>query len=177
MKRLWLVTLILSSALSAVIAGAALPAAPAVPATASCDQSSLRVGSGTGNGYRVLLGNVSLPEEQHTSRATIRRNGKSWPYFRKVGLLVRGGASPVTVSVPEGWRNRVAISSGKTPAAGSLQIATCPASVSKPWNAHAVGFHLRSSADCVPLDIRVGGLSTSVRLGVGRACGATHRGG
>jgi hypothetical protein len=175
MKRLWLATLILSSALAAVIAGAALPAAPAGPATATCEQISLRVGSGTEDGYRVVLGNVSIPDEQSTSRATTRRNGKSWPYFREVGLLVRGGASPVTVSVPEGWRKRIAISSGNTPATSSLQIASCRASDSNPWNAHAVGFHLSSRADCVPLDIRVGGLSTSVRLGVGRACGATHR--
>jgi hypothetical protein len=174
MKRLWLATLILSSALAAVIAGAALPAAPAVPATARCDQISLRVDSGTEDGYHVVLGSVSVPDDPHTSRATVRRNGRSWPYFRKVGLLVRGGASTVTVSVPEGWRDRVAISWGNTPAVSSLQIASCRASVSKPWNAYAGGFYLRSSADCVPLDVRVGGLSTSVRFGVGRSCGGTR---
>jgi hypothetical protein len=172
MKRLWLVALIVSSAFAAVSAGAALPAAPAIPAIAGCDQISLRVGSGTEDGYRVVLGDVSVPDEQHTSRATVRRQGKPWPYFRKVGLLVRGGTSPVTVRVPEGWRKRVAVSWGDTPAVSSLQIASCGAPASKPWNAYTGGLFLHSRADCVPLEIRVGGRSTNIRLGVGRTCGS-----
>jgi hypothetical protein len=174
MKRLRLATVIVVSVVAAVIVAAAR-SAPAAPATASCDQISLRVGSGTEDGYRVVLGKVSIPDERHTSQATFRRPGKPWPYFRRVGLIVRGGASPVTVTVPAGWRRRVAISWGNTAAVSSLRIASCGASASKPWNAYAGGFYLSSSADCVPLDFRVGGRSTTVRFGIGGACGATRR--
>jgi hypothetical protein len=172
MKPLRLVALTVPLALAAVIVAAAQPASPAAPPMATCEQIALRLRSGSEDGYRVVLGTVGIPDEQHTSRRASRNRAKPWPYFRRVGLVVRGGTSPVTITVPEGWRDRVAISWGNTPAVSSLQIASCGASVLKPWNAYAGGFHLRSRADCVPLDIRVGGRSTSVRFGVGRACGA-----
>jgi hypothetical protein len=172
MKRLRVLALIIFPALAVV---GARSASSAPPSTAGCEQIVLRVQSGSGDGYRVLLGKVAVPDERHTSQAAFRRNGKRWPYFRQVGIVVRGGASPVTIAVPEGWRHRVAISWGNTPAVSSLQIASCGASGSKPWNAYAGGFYLRSRADCVPLLLQVGGRSTSVRLGVGRTCGAPHR--
>ena len=168
-RHLRILALLIFPALAVV---GARSASSAPPTTASCDQIAFRAGSGTEDGYRVVLGSVAVPDERHTSKAPSLPHGKPWPYFRRVGLVVRGGASPVTVSVPEGWRQRVAISWGNTPAVSSLQIASCNASFSKPWNAYAGGFYLRSRADCVPLDIRVGGRSTSVRLGIGRACGA-----
>ena len=115
---------------------------------------------------------VGIPDESTRAGGLSRNRGAAWPYFRRVGLVVHGGTSPVTITVPVGWRDRVAISWGNTHAVSSLQIASCEAAVSKPWNAYAGGFHLRSRAACVPLDIRVGGRSTSVRFGVGRACGA-----
>ena len=169
MKLLRILALLVFPALAAV---GAQSADSAPPSTAGCEQIALHLRSGSEDGYRIVLGRVGIPDEQHTSRRASRSPGKPWPYFRRVGLLVRGGTSPVTITVPEGWRDRVAISWGNTPAVSSLQIASCDVSVSKPWNAYAGGFHLRSRADCVPLDIRVGGRSTTVRLGVGRACGA-----
>jgi hypothetical protein len=174
MKRLRVLALIVFLALAAVIVGAARPASSAPAPTAACEQIALRVRSGTEGGLRVLLGKISVPNEHQTSQAASRTHGKPWPYFRKAWLIVRGGTSPVTVTVPEGWRHRVAISWGNTPAVSSLQVASCGASGSKPWNAYAGGFYLRSRADCVPLDVRVGGRSTSIRIGVGRACGAKH---
>ena len=175
MKLLRLRSLIVPLALAVtVLVAAAQPASPATAPTATCEQIALRLRSGSEDGYRVVLGRIGVPDEQYTSRRTSRSSGASWPYFRRVGLIVRGGTSPVTITVPDGWRDRVAISWGNTPAVSSVQIASCGVSVSKPWNAYAGGFHLRSRADCVPLDIRVGGMSTSVRFGVGRACGAGH---
>jgi hypothetical protein len=169
MKLLRILALLVFPALAAV---GAQSADSAPPSTASCDQIALHLRSGSEDGYRIVLGRVGIPDEEHTSRRASRNPGALWPYFRRVGLVVRGGTSPVTITVPEGWRDRVAISWGNTPAVSSLQIASCDVAVSKPWNAYAGGFHLRSRADCVPLDIRVGGRSTTVRLGVGRACGA-----
>ena len=169
MKLLRILALLIFPALAAVGAQSADSAAPS---TAGCEQIAVHLRSGSEDGYRIVLGRVGIPDEQHTSRRAVRHRGTAWPYFRLVGFVVRGGTSPVTITVPEGWRDRVAISWGNTPAVSSLQIASCGTSVSKPWNAYAGGFHLRSRADCVPLDIRVGGRSTSVRFGVGRACGA-----
>jgi len=169
MKLLRILALLIFPALAAVGAQSADSARPSI---ASCEQIALRLRSGSEDGYRIVLGRVGIPDEKHTSGRAARHRGEQWPYFRRVGLVVRGGTSPVTITVPEGWRDRVAISWGNTPAVSSLQIASCGAAVSKPWNAYAGGFHLRSRADCVPLDIRVGGRSTTVRFGVGRACGA-----
>jgi hypothetical protein len=169
MKLLRILALLVFPALAAV---GAQSADSAPPSTASCDQIALHLRSGSEDGYRIVLGRVGIPDEEHTSRRASRNPGALWPYFRRVGLVVRGGTSPVTITVPEGWRDRVAISWGNTQAVSSIQIASCGASVLKPWNAYAGGFHLRSRADCVPLDIQVGGRSTSVRFGVGRACGA-----
>jgi hypothetical protein len=171
MKLLRILALLVFPALAAVGARSA-DSAPVPRSTASCEQIALHLRSGSEDGYRIVLGRVGIPDEEHTSRRASRNRGTAWPYFRRVGLVVRGGTSPVTITVPEGWRDRVAISWGTTRAVSSLQIASCGASVLKPWNAYAGGFHLRSRADCVPLDIRVGGRSTSVRFGVGRACGA-----
>ena len=169
MKLLRILALLVFPALAAI---GARSADSAPPATAGCQQIALHLRSGSEDGYRIVLGRVGIPDEEHTSGRAARHRGAQWPYFRRVGLVVRGGTSPVTITVPEGWRDRVAISWGNTPAVSSLQIASCETSVSKPWNAYTGGFHLRSRAACVPLDIRVGGRSTSVRFGVGRACGA-----
>ena len=169
MKLLRILALLVFPALAAIGAQSADSAAPS---TAGCEQIALHLRSGSEDGYRVVLGLVGVPDEQHTSRRASRSRDTAWPYFRRAGLVVRGGTSPVTITVPEGWRDRVAISWGSTAAVSSLQIASCGTTVSKPWNAYAGGFHLSSHADCVPLDIRVGGRSTTVRFGVGRACGA-----
>jgi hypothetical protein len=169
MKLLRILALLVFPALAAIGAQSADSAAPS---TAGCEQIALHLRSGSEDGYRVVLGLVGVPDEQHTSRRASRSRDTAWPYFRRVGLVVRGGTSPVTITVPEGWRERVAISWGNTAAVSSLRIASCGAAVLKPWNAYAGGFHLSSRADCVPLDIRVGGRSTTVRFGVGRACGA-----
>ena len=171
MKLLRILALLVFPALAAI---GARSADSAPPSTAGCEQIALHLRSGSEDGYRIVLGKVGIPDEEHTSGRAARHRGAQWPYFRRVGLVVRGGTSPVTITVPEGWRDRVAISWGETPAVSSLQIASCEASASKPWNAYAGGFFLRSPADCVPLLFQVGGRSTSVRFGVGRACGAGH---
>jgi hypothetical protein len=57
----------------------------------------------------------------------------------------------------------------------SLRIASCPlvregAGPRPRWNAYAGGFYLRTRSVCVPLVVRVGGRSRTVRFGVGRPC-------
>ena len=169
MKLLRILALLIFPALAAVGAQSADSAPGSI---AGCEQIALHLRSGTEDGYRIVLGSVGVPDEQQTSQGASRTHTEPWPYFRRVGLAVRGGTSSVTITVPEGWRDRVAMSWGNTQAVSSLRIASCGAAVLKPWNAYAGGFHLRSQAACVPLEIRVGGRSTTIRFGVGRACGA-----
>ena len=146
--------------------GAATAALP--PRTVRCDEVILRVGSGRAGGYRVVLGVVSVPPALLPQ--VVASGGRTWPYLRKAGLVIRGGSPPVSVTVPRAWRNRVAITWGnETGVVSAIRIAACPA-VRKPWNAYAGGFYLRSRSACVPLTFRVGKRAETVRFGLGRRC-------
>ena len=138
------------------------------PRTVPSHEVILRGRSGTAGGYRVVLGVVSVPPAyQPQVVSSLRRD---WPYWRKAGLVVRGGAPPVEVSVPTAWRSRVAITWGNRPGVfHRLRIASCSAGP-KPWNAYAGGFYLRSRSACVPLVVRVGRRFATVRFGLGRMC-------
>lgn len=160
-----------SIALAAILGVGAAISQAAEP-TVSCDRIVLRERSGTEDGFRVLLGAVSVPGERHLAGPTTARVGRGWTYFRNAGLAVLAGTSSVDVSVPEGWRDRAAVSWGGSPATSSVRFAPCGGSGPRAWNAYSGGIHLRSPADCVPLVVTVGGTSTTVRVGVGRRCGA-----
>jgi hypothetical protein len=147
---------------------AAQSAAPAQPPPVDCDKVILTVPSGTSGGYRVVLGAVSVPEAYH--RQIVRTRNKAWPYWRKAGLVIRGGSPPVSVTVPRAWRARVRVTWGKQ-AGSEIRFATCPAyDASEPWNAYAGGFELRVRAACVPLIVRTAGRSAIVRFGLARRC-------
>ena len=140
--------------------------------TVSCDRIALRDRSGAEDGFRILLGAVSMPGAQQLAHGSAARADRRWRYFRSAGIAIHAGTASVSVSVPEGWRDRVAISWGGSPAASSLRFARCGSSPAGAWNSYTGGFHLRTRGDCVPLVVTVGGMSTTVRIGVGRACGA-----
>jgi hypothetical protein len=152
----------------AVVAGAhASTAEPAV----SCDRIVLRDRAGTEDGFRILLETVSVPGARHLGRETSAARAGHWRWYRNAGLAIRAGTSSVRVSVPEGWRDRVALSWGGSRPSSSIAFAQCPASAAGTWNFFSGGIHLSRRADCVPLQVTVGGMSTTVRFGVGRACG------
>ena len=120
--------------------------------------------------YRLVLGAVSgaagLPG------AGRRDHEQPWAYWRKAGLVVREGAGPVTISVPEGWRGRGAIEWGYGNTGGpfsSLRIASCGTDPSV-GRAYSGGFVLRTSPACLPLVFRVGDRTQTVRFGLGRRC-------
>jgi hypothetical protein len=153
----------------AVLPCLAARAAPSrVPPTVSCDRIILRVGSGRAGGYRVVLGVVSVPPAYGPQ--VVRTRGRSWPFWRKAGLVVRGDAGPVLVSVPKAWRTRAAITWGNSGIVSRLRIARCPAFPPKVWNAYAGGFYLRSRSACVPLTFRVGQRAKTVRFGLAKRC-------
>jgi hypothetical protein len=138
------------------------------PPTVSCEKIILTDATGRGSGYRVVLGVISAPPAASTQGA-VPTGERPWTYWRKAGLVIRGGSPPVTVSVPPAWRRRVAITWGNTGPVGALRIASCPV-YDEPWNAYAGGFLLRSRTACVPLAFRVAGRSATVRFGIGRGC-------
>ena len=151
--------------------GAAGAHAGAVEPAVGCDRIVLRDSSGVEDGYRVLLDAVSVPGARHLAGETTPQRGGSWRYYRNAGLAVRAGTSWVTVSVPEGWRHRVALSWGGSRPSSSVRFATCAASAGKVWNSFSGGIHLSRRTDCVPLQVTVGGMSQTVRVGIGRVCG------
>lgn len=163
-------SLIVALALAALTAAGAGPA-PAAPATVSCESIILdsafphRTG-----GYRLVLGVVSVPPAY--LEQVVPTGHRPWAYFRKNGLIIRGGSPPVDVLVPGPWRNRVRIGWGDG-GGSSLRFASCPpVGQGKPGNAYAGGFHLRTRSACVPLIVRVGQRTQRVRFGIGRRCPA-----
>lgn len=161
---------ILAAAL--LFAGGVAAAAERADDVVGCERAALRGGNEVEDGLRILLGAVALPGPRGFAAATSRTHERAWPYFRNAELAVRAATSGVVVEVPEGWRDRVAISWGGRPPSATVRFAACAGRPGRGWNAYAGGIHLRSAAGCVPLHVRVGGRSTTVRLGVGRACGA-----
>ena len=172
MRRVRPATLAISLALLGAIVGGAQARAPhSAEPTVSCDRIVLRARTGAEDGFRVLLGVVSVPGFRHLAADSAPTADRRWRYYRNGGIAIRAGTSAVRISVPEGWRHRVAVSWGDSPASSSLSFAPCGASPARLWNSYSGGFHLHSRGDCVPLLVTVGGMSTTVRVGVGRACG------
>jgi hypothetical protein len=137
--------------------------------TVPCDELILHVKFPYGDHYRLLLDVISVPP---AFLAQIVPSGKKpWRYWRKAGLIVTG-SEPVSVSVPQAWRGRAAITWGNRPGVfSSLRIAGCPPEqdVAK-GRAYAGGFYLKSRSACVPLTFRVGERITTVRFGLGKRC-------
>ena len=173
MRPVRMVTIALATGLLCVgTAGGRDGAQRATARTIACDQIVLRERTGAEDGFRILLGAVSMPGAPHLAGNVDRSRGRPWPYYRHAGVAVRAGVSGVRISVPEGWRNRVALSWGDSPAVSMLRFEPCGGSAARVWNAYSGGIHLRLRADCVPLHVQVGGMSTTVRVGVGRTCGS-----
>jgi hypothetical protein len=153
------------------VAAAALLAAQAAattrPWTVPCRDVIGQSTTQRGDGYRLVLGVVSVPPARLAQ--VIATGERSWPYWHKAGLVVRAGTVAVGVSVPPAWRSRAAVEWGSVGPVSALRIAACP-SPAGVWNAYAGGFLIRSRRQCVPLTFTVGRRSRTVRFGVGAAC-------
>jgi hypothetical protein len=137
--------------------------------TVPCDRIILVASSGTEGGYRVVLGTVSVPGARNSPTASPTLS-EPWPYFRKMGLVIRAGSPSVVISVAEKWRGRAVITwGGNQDPKTALRIASCP-SYGKPWNVYAGGLYLRSPTGCVDLVFSVGRRSTTVRFAIGARC-------
>jgi hypothetical protein len=149
-------------------AGVAAAPPPVSEAAVGCgEMTTERV-----RGARVLLDSVVLPKPVELERPARTDSGRAaLPYFRSARIAIRAGEPDVSIAIPHGWRHRVALSWGRVAGASSLTFDRCSGTRSG-WSVYAGGFHLRTPGDCVPVVVRVGGTATTVRLGVGRACGA-----
>lgn len=137
------------------------------------------VTSGTEDGYRVVLGIVSVPPAR-IQRAANDDSDAPWTYFAKAGLVVHGGRVPVQISVPKAWRRRVAITWGSgVGVVAALRVAACRHSggPSGSWNGYPGGFFLKKPTGCVPLRVTVGRRSRTVHVGIGESCRGASAGG
>jgi hypothetical protein len=119
--------------------------------------------------FRLVLGMISAPPAFLGQAVALHE--RPWPYWLKAPLVIRAGGPPVSISVPERWKHRVAIlwGNGNYDAASSIRIAGCGTDPAV-GNAYAGGFFLRFRAACAPLVFRVGHRSATVRFGIGRRC-------
>jgi hypothetical protein len=122
--------------------------------------------SGLESGNVIVLGRVSVHPGYF--RPTVPVSGP-WPYWQKNGIEILAGTPVVSISVPESWRQRAAITWGNNSIVSALRLTACsrPAGV---WDGYAGGIYLRSAAACVPLIIRIGDRSVTVRFGIGQHC-------
>jgi hypothetical protein len=146
-------------------AGLARATSHAIPVV-RCEDSILTVKSGTQGGYRIVLGIVAVPPLRLTQ--VVRSSSSQWPFWRKAGLVVHASNKPVTVTVPQAWRQRAAIGWGNSGIVSALKFEPC--ATPKPWNAFAGGFYLRTRRECVPLTFRVGNRFQTVRFALGGPC-------
>jgi hypothetical protein len=85
----------------------------------------LRERSGTPDGFRIVLDTVSVPGPRHLAREATANPRVGWSHYRNAGLPIRSGTSRVSVSVPEGWRDRVALTAATS---STTRAAVAPAS-------------------------------------------------
>ena len=156
------------------VAGGQTGAEPEAEPTVTCNHIVLRDRSGTADGFRVLLETVFVPGAHHLAATAAATGRGTWSHYRNAGIAIRGGTSTVSVSVPDGWRDRIALSWGGSRPSSSIRFSPCATTKAGLWNSYSGGFHLRGRADCAPLLVASGGLSTTIRVGLGRACGIPH---
>jgi hypothetical protein len=165
-----LVTLGVTVLALGVAVSASLAAGAPVPASVdvTCDLAAMGVPDiRPGDGDRVILGGrLAVPP---TFLPQLGDEEFPMRYFVKWGILVKPGKGRIEMIVPQAWRKRVAIEwGGPSRAASALRISGCPAQ-GRAWIMYPGGFHVTAAA-CVPLIIRAGGRSQTVRFGVGRRC-------
>jgi hypothetical protein len=157
-------------------------AASSVESTVPCDEVIRQTRFPYPNGgYRLVLGVVSVPPAYMSQVSTTART--PWSYWRKAAFIIRAGGPAISVSIAKSSRKRMAVSWGwSAGAVSSLRFARCSTRYElrdtdergrpKMGNAYSGGFFLRARSACVPLMIRVGHRTATIRFGIGRRCPA-----
>jgi hypothetical protein len=119
--------------------------------------------------YRLVLGDVAMPPAR---LPPLGPSGQAaWPYGEKTGFEVHGGGPPVTITVPEAWRDRVAVlgTTSRPPGfASTVRIPSCPPHAA--WDFYVSDFYTRSRTACVPLRVQVRRRAVTLWFGLGRRC-------
>jgi hypothetical protein len=117
----------------------------------------------------LVLGAASVPPAYLGQ--VVATHEQPWSYWRKAGLVIRSGSERVTLSVPKQWRSRAAIvwGNGGDGVFSSVRVTGCGFNPHS-GNAYAGGFYLRSPSACLPLIVRVGTRTATVRFGIGQRC-------
>jgi len=156
--------------------GAGRPAAPVAQAAepGACDSfvnvTSFRIFPR----YRLVLGDVAMPPARLPPLGP--SGHAAWPYGEKTGFEFHGGGPPVTITVPDAWRNRVAVfgvTSRPLGFASTVRIPSCPPRSA--WDTYVSAFYTRSRTACVPLRVQVKRQTVTLWFGLGRRCRAGAR--
>jgi hypothetical protein len=124
--------------------------------------------------YRLVLGGVAMPPARLPPLGP--SGHAAWPYGEKTGFQFHGGGPPVTVTVPEAWRDRVAVfgvTSRPLGFASTVRIPSCPPRSA--WDTYVSAFYTRSRTACVPLQVQVRQQTVTLWFGLGRRCRAGAR--
>jgi hypothetical protein len=158
------------------IAFAASGAQAASTSLVSCSDVAGSSTSGSADHTRVVLGSVSVPPARIQS-AQPDNSESPWRFFAKSGFEIHAGSQPVVVSVPVGWRNRVAITWGPVGAFSKVRFQACrhPGGLTGRWNGYAGGFYLNARTGCVPIRVTIGHRSMTAHVGIGTSCDSRQR--
>jgi hypothetical protein len=169
-RRLLSGTLAVAALTALALAAGASARERTVPCRESIDATPFPYVGDAAHRYRVVLGAVAVPPAFMPQ--VVATGERPWAYWRKAGLVVRRDAR-VSIEVPSAWRSRVAIvwGNGGRGVFDTLRFAGCGGGGHEGY-AYAGGFVLRSPGDCVPLVVRAGGRTATVRFGLGRRCAA-----
>lgn len=124
--------------------------------------------------YRLVLGDVAMPPARLPPLGP--SGHAAWPYGEKTGFEFHGGGPPVTITVPDAWRNRVAVfgvTSQPLGFASTVRIPSCPPRSA--WDTYVSAFYTRSRTACVPLQVQVKRQTVTLWFGLGRRCRAGAR--
>jgi hypothetical protein len=125
--------------------------------------------------YRLVLGDVAMPPARLPPLGA--SGHAAWPYGEKTGFQFHGGGSPVTITVPDAWRDRVAlfgVTGRPLGFAAAVRIPSCPPRSA--WDTYVSAFYTRSRTACVPLQVQVNRHTVTLWFGLGRRCRATAAG-
>jgi hypothetical protein len=123
---------------------------------------------------RLVLGRVWLPKASNVIDLSPVRAGED--RFAKWGIEVLAGR-PVALEVPTAWRRTYSLAFASSSSAvvrhvrdgaAVVEVHAC-AGVLGRWSRYVGGYELRRGA-CVPLVVRAGRRSQTIRLSLGRRC-------
>jgi hypothetical protein len=169
-RTLWARTFVLVAAATGVALLLAGSASAKIPPTrrVPCAEAGALQSAQLTTGRRVL-GAVVVPPRYLPQ--VVNLPTRPWQYWTKAGLAIRAGSAPVGITVPAAWRDRAAIVWGNGPDLfSSLRIDSCASQLGAQWNGYAGGFYLQARSACVPLIVRVGARTATVRFGIGQRC-------